>query len=176
MAEPYLGEIRLVAFGVVIPRGWLACAGQLLSVQQNQALFSLLGTMYGGDGKQTFGLPDLRGRTPVHLGSATDAPDPGEQGFKGGFETVALTTAEIPAHRHDLNAVSTAANTQLPTGALISSGATDDQLLFGPSADLVALNIATIANQGGGVAHENMQPYRVLQYIIANSGIYPTRP
>jgi len=175
MAEPYVGEIKLVPFTVVVPKGWQRCEGQLLQISQNTALFALLGTMYGGDGRQTFGLPDLRGRTPVGVGSTSLAPDPGVQGASAGAETVVLTVGQLPSHRHSLNAVTAAANEQLPTGNLIASGATDDQLLFAPATNLVTLHSGTIANQGGSVGHNNMQPYLVLQYIIATQGIFPSR-
>ena len=175
MSEPFVGEIRLVPYSTIIPSGWMACNGQSLQVNQNQALYSLIGNFYGGSTPLTFNLPDLRGRVPAGFGATALAPSLGAMGAVGGTETVALTPATMPAHTHALNAVTSASNEQLPAGDMIASGATASQLLFAPPTNLVPLNPATISNQGGGVPHNNMQPFLVLQYIIATQGLYPQR-
>ena len=186
MSDQYIGEIRMVPYAVRIPTGWLACEGQMLSTRE--PLFGVLGTTYGGNGITTFGLPDLRGRTPVGAFIPSDAhnttpsaPSAGALGVKGGSETVALTAEHLPSHRHDFNAIVTVANEQLPASNLIASGATADQLLFAAPTNLVPLHSGTIANQGAapnanGLGHDNMQPFQVIQYIIALQGAYPSRP
>jgi microcystin-dependent protein len=161
MSDPYIGEIRIVAFDFP-PRGWAMCNGQLLSIASNQALFSLLGTAYGGNGVTTFALPDLRGRRPVHSG-------PGYAlGQSGGTETVTLTSAQMPAHSHVPRAA--AAGTQnAPTGnvwAPLPGG-----YATAPDTTLAAACVTTV---GGGQAHENMPPYTTLNFAIATTGVFPS--
>lgn len=161
--EPLLAEIRLFAFGFV-PKGWVACAGQLLAINQNQALFSLLGTMYGGDGRVTFALPDLRFRSPLHV------DDRHTQGESGGTTAHTLTTAELPTHSHTAVAASTATTAE-PDGA---RWATTGRPHYAGTAQ-VALHPGTVDPAGGSQPHENMPPYLALQYAIAVQGIFPSR-
>jgi microcystin-dependent protein len=161
MAEPFLGEIRPFAFGVV-PRGWLACEGQTLPIQQNAALFSLLGVTYGGDGRTTFKLPDLRGRVPVGAGNIP-------LGTAAGETAHALNTNETPAHTHQVQAASAAGTLSTLqgnywAGAMNYASAADSSMAPG-----------TISASGGSLPHENMQPYAALSFCIATSGIFPSR-
>ena len=170
MAEPFLGEIRIMSFGYA-PRAWAMCNGQLLPINQNQALFSLLGTMYGGNGQTTFALPDLRGQTPIHFGAGHT------QGERAGEQAHTLTIGELPMHSHAANATSdphTASpeNYQpLPNDALFG---VVNGLYTGPN-NLTAMQPATLANVGGSQAHLNMQPFLTLTFCIALVGIFPSR-
>ncbi|MGN8244960.1 phage tail protein [Cellulomonas soli] len=161
--EPLLAEIRLFAFGFV-PKGWAPCQGQLLPINQNQALFSLLGTMYGGNGQTTFALPDLRFRSPLHV------DDQHVQGESAGTTAHQLTSAELPAHRHTAVAASTA-TTADPSGA---RWATTGRPHYAGTAQ-VALHPGTVEQVGGSQPHENMPPYLALQYAIALQGVFPSR-
>lgn len=170
MAEPFLSEIRLMSFGFA-PKGWALCNGQLLPINQNQALFSLLGTTFGGDGRVNFALPDLRGRTPLHVGAGHTL------GERGGEQAHTLSVAELPTHTHTLQGTSAAANTPAPTGGLLAKGQAGTNPLNyydGANTNLVALNPASIANVGGSQAHLNMQPFLVLNFSIALQGIFPS--
>lgn len=168
--EPYIGEITLFA-GNFAPRGWMFCDGQVLPISSNQALFSILGTTYGGDGRTTFSLPYLRGRTPINAGSG-----PGLSSYrigdKGGMEMVTLTTAQMPAHTHGLSANTGYGNTPNPDGA-VSAKTTSPAYKTGASN--TTMNNAAIGYEGGGQAHENRPPYLAVHYIIAVEGIYPSR-
>ena len=164
MAEPFLSEIRIMSFGFP-PKGWALCDGQLLPINQNQALFSLLGTTYGGDGRVNFGLPNLQGRTPIHMGSGHTL------GERGGEQAHTLTINELPAHSHVMNGSDTPAESNVATGsflATVSGGYT-------PASNLVALTPATVVNIGGSQAHLNMQPFLVLNFSIALQGIFPSQ-
>jgi microcystin-dependent protein len=165
--EPFIGEIRLVPFNFA-PRGWALCAGQMLSISQNTALFSLLGTTYGGDGRTTFALPDLRGRVAVGTGQPAVGSDY-PLGATGGQEAVELMTPQLPAHSHPVNASSAAATSKSPAGAYPAGGGAYT------GARNVRMKNAMIALTGGGEEHENRQPYLSLNYIIALQGIYPAR-
>ena len=165
MAEPFLAEIRIMSF-VFAPNGWALCNGQLLPINQNQALFSLLGTTYGGDGRVNFGLPNLQGRTPIHMGGGHTL------GEVGGEAAHTLSIAEIPTHTHVANASNTAGTAIIPTGNLLAGSS--NQLYTAPQ-NLVALNAATLANAGGSQAHVNMQPFLVLNFCIALQGIFPSQ-
>lgn len=165
MAEPFLSEIRIMSF-VFAPTGWALCNGQLLPINQNQALFSLLGTTYGGDGRVNFALPDLRGRTPIHMGSGHTL------GERGGEQAHTLSIAEIPTHTHVLNGSSTAADAPVPSNFLLADTPTK---IYGPAANLAALNAGTVTNTGGSQAHLNMQPFLTLSFCIALQGIFPSR-
>lgn len=177
MSEPYLGEIRLVAFNVNI-RGWLPCEGQLLLVTANQALFALLGNRFGGDGRANFQLPDLRGRTPLHVSPALAL------GTAGGVETVTLTTDHVPVHSHGFDVSTTTAVAAgvaggwyaAPAAYSATSGPTKFYAAPVASGDVVPLYPGCLEQAGGGQAHTNMQPYLALKYIIATQGIYPPRP
>lgn len=168
MAEPFLSEIRIMAFNFA-PKGWAMCNGQLLPINQNQALFSLLGTTFGGDGRVNFALPDLRGRTPIHVGSGHT------NGERGGEQAHTLSIAELPTHTHVLSGSSTAADAAVPGGNLL---AVVDNTTFGSAytgaANLVAMNPAVIGNTGGSQAHLNMQPFLTLTFSIALQGIFPS--
>ncbi|ABD82583.1 phage tail protein [Saccharophagus degradans] len=168
MSEPFLAEVKVVGFNFA-PRGWAFCDGQIMQISQNQSLYSLLGTNYGGDGRTSFALPDIRGRTPIHR---TDGHALGQ---KGGSEVVTLTAAQIPAHNHAVKASTSAANV-LPVGDTAVLADTSRDLYADASpANLAALNSGTIANTGGGQAHNNMQPYLTLSYCIALQGLFPSR-
>ncbi|CAD6875576.1 phage tail protein [Methylomonas fluvii] len=167
--DPILGEIKLFAINIV-PKGWAPCNGTLLPIAQNQALYSLLGTYYGGDGRNTFALPDLRGRVPV----ATVGEQPGAS---GGTEIVTLTAAQVPPHTHEIN-VSTAAGDQTNAiGHHIAAPANNNNLYIAATgASTIALDPATVDTQGGNGNHNNMQPFLTLNYYIATAGVYPQRP
>ena len=149
------------------PRGWAFCDGQILPINQNQSLYSLLGTTYGGDGRTSIGLPDLRGRTPVHQGEGR------RLGQKGGAETVTLTTPEIAAHTHTAKASSSTGNNPLPTNNILASAT--DAYRSPESATKTAMRAGTITNAGGGQAHDNMQPFTTLNFCIALQGTFPSR-
>jgi microcystin-dependent protein len=163
MAEPFLSEIRIASFAFA-PQGWALCNGQLLPINMNQALFSLLGTTFGGDGRVNFALPDLRGRTPIHMGAGHTL------GERGGETAHTLSQSEMPTHTHPFNASSAAGNTSVPTGIL----ATPRNAAYAAPGALVALNAASSASVGGSQAHNNMQPFLVLNFVIALQGIFPS--
>jgi microcystin-dependent protein len=167
MAEPFLSEIRIMSFGFP-PKGWALCDGQLLPINQNQALFSLLGTTYGGDGRVNFGLPNLQGRAPIHMGAGHTL------GERGGEQAHTLSISEIPTHVHVANATSTTASTNNPTSALglaKSSGAA----FYAAASNLVATAPSELGTVGGSQAHLNMQPFLVLNFSIALQGIFPSQ-
>lgn len=164
MAQPYVGEIRLFA-GNFAPAGWLFCDGSLQSISENETLFQLIGTTYGGDGQNTFGLPDLRSRVPVHQGAGVVI------GQTGGVETVTLNSNQIPSHTHTVLASSDAASTNVPSGSVVL--ATPSYNAYRASVPGAALN-APLPNVGGSQAHNNMQPYLALNYIISLYGIFPS--
>ena len=169
MSEPFLAEIRIIGFNFA-PRGWAFCDGQILPINQNQSLYSLLGTTYGGDGRTSFALPDLRSRTPVHKG------DGYQLGQKGGAETVTLTAAQIAAHTHAAKASSSAGNQTQPAGRVLAAPTAPDLLYRDPeAANATALRSGTVTNAGGGQAHNNMQPYLTLSFCIALQGLFPSR-
>ena len=170
MSDPFLGEIRIVGFNFP-PRDWAFCNGQILPIDQNQALFSLLGTTYGGDGRTTFALPDLRGRTPVHPG------DDISRGQKTGEEAVALDVSELPSHTHTAQGTAATANTTDATGALLANTARVRRGVtpFGDPNNLGPLNSSSIGSTGNGVPHNNMQPFLALHFIIAIRGLFPPR-
>ena len=176
MAEPFLAEIRIVGFNFP-PRGWAQCDGQILPINQNQSLYSLLGTTYGGDGRNTFALPDLRGRVPIHEGSSSTGGASSSLGDKAGSENQPLSVDEIPSHSHRLNASGDQASTGDPAGNALAG----QPLFTAPfyaavpnAANTRNLNDGTIANSGGQ-GHNNMQPYQTLNYVIALRGVFPSR-
>ncbi len=166
MPNGYLGEIRLMSFGFP-PRGWKECNGQLLPVNQNQALYSLLGTTYGGDRRVNFALPDLRGRVPIHVGSGHP------RGERGGEVNHALSIAELPHHAHVLSAASGLANSETPGGAVLARSL---HPVYGTAATggLVALSPNAVSRVGGSQAHVNMQPFCTLFFCICIQGAFPS--
>lgn len=175
MSDPFLGEIRMFGFGRT-PVGWQACDGTLLSIAQNDALFNLLGTIYGGDGVNTFAVPDLRGRLPIHQGQG--------QGLStyvigqiAGTENVTLTSGQIPAHSHTLQVTTAAATATTPGPALLPGTVSGDTFyvntIVGNTAAAMESNM--LANSGNSLPHENCMPTLTVQYCIATSGIYPSQ-
>ena len=169
MAEPFLSEIRIFGFNFA-PKGWAMCNGQLLPINQNQALFSLLGTTYGGNGQTTFALPNFQGKVPIHSARGYTL------GQTGGAQAHSLTVSEMPAHNHVLqgsNSVGDAVNPRpLNTGGAVF--ARDPGSAYGAAANLVALAPGSVTNVGGSQPHQNMQPYLTLNFCIALQGIFPT--
>ncbi len=170
MAEPFLAEIRIMSF-VYAPTGWALCNGQLLPINQNQALFSLLGTTFGGDGRVNFGLPDLRGRTPIEVGNGHTL------GERGGEQSHTLSISEIPTHTHSLNA----SNQQANQATLVTPPGNTPNILaavtgaqYGAATGLTTLDPGTVTNIGGSQAHLNMQPFLTLSFCIALQGIFPS--
>ena len=166
MAEPFLAEVRIMSFEFA-PKGWALCNGQLLPINQNQALFSLLGTTFGGDGRVNFALPDLRGRIPVHVGSAHTL------GERGGEQAHTLSIAELPQHLHMAIATTAVATTNNPSSAVMLAQSTAASL-YGSASNLQAMAPAAIANVGGSQAHLNMQPFLTVSFCIALQGIFPS--
>ena len=178
--DPFVAEIRIFPFNFP-PKGWAFCNGQLLPISQNTALFSLIGTFYGGDGKSTFGLPNLQGMTPMFYGQG-----PGlslhDIGETGGEETVTLLTTEIPAHGHTVNATTSKGNTDQPSGSLLGEGQSSVQEATGAmnyytaqTSPLVQMNPAVTGVAGGGFPHNNLMPYLTLNFCIALQGVFPPR-
>jgi microcystin-dependent protein len=167
MAQPYVGEIRMFA-GNFAPAGWQFCEGQLLPISENETLFNLIGTTYGGDGRQTFALPDLRGRLPIHYSGTYSLA------ATGGVEQVTLTTNQIPAHSHPLLASSNTATSSSPTGNVVaaSTGATVSP--YGTDAPVTNLNPQSVSTVGGNQPHDNFQPYLCVDFIISLFGIFPS--
>jgi len=165
MTEPFLGEIRLFSFSFA-PKGWALCNGQLLPINQNQALFALLGTTYGGDGRVNFALPDLRGRVPIHMGNGHT------QGERGGEQAHTLSIAEIPTHTHTLQA-SSAANGGIVNSANAYLGGGNN--VYEAPTNLTAFTASSLATVGGSQAHLNMQPFLTLSFCIALQGIFPSQ-
>ncbi|MGL4232055.1 MAG: phage tail protein [Casimicrobium sp.] len=166
MSEPFIGEVRIFGFDFA-PRNWAQCNGQLLSIAQNQALFSLLGVTYGGNGTTNFALPNLQGRAAMGIGDR-------QQGLTVGTEAETLTLAHLPSHTHEPAATTSTANAAAPSGAVFASSATAPYRTGGVTA--VALDANTVSIAGGSQPHSNMQPYTVLNCCIALSGIFPSRP
>ena len=165
MAEPYIGEIRLFS-GNYAPAGWALCNGQVMQISDNEPLFALLGTIYGGDGQTTFGLPDLRGRVPIHPAPGTYAV-----GQMGGTETVTLTSQNMAQHSHSANANAGNGTTSDPTGLFWAGN--NDYRVYSDVAPSTSFAPAAIGVAGGGNPHENMMPFLTVSYIIALEGVYP---
>jgi microcystin-dependent protein len=175
MSEPFLGEIKIISWNFP-PKGWTFCNGQLLPINQNQALFSILGTTYGGDGRQTFGLPNLQGRAPFHVGNGIVL------GELGGETAHTLNISELPAHNHVPVAANVTGTTNQPAGLLLAQSQGVGGAQVQPFASNIyntqggsSMNPASIAPTGGNQPHENMSPYLVLNFIIALQGIFPSQ-
>jgi len=165
MSTPFLSEIKIVSFNFP-PKGWALCNGQLLPINQNQALFSLLGTTYGGNGQTTFALPDLRGQVPIHVGNGHTL------GEEAGSTSVTLNILQLPTHVHSIQATNTTATLDAPGGNVLGKAPT---AAYGPAASLTPMNAGTVGSVGGSQPHNNMMPYLVLNFIIALQGIFPSR-
>ncbi len=170
MSEPFLAEIRIVGFNFA-PRGWALCDGQILPINQNQSLYSLLGTTYGGDGRTSFALPDLRSRTPIHVGSSNGTSH--TLGQKSGEETHTLSVAEMPNHRHTIRGTSDTASSNVTTGNNFARSAV--QLYVGLTSGREAAMRSDVLTSVGGQSHDNMQPYIALNFCIALLGLFPSR-
>ena len=172
--EPFIGEIMMFG-GNFCPRGWTNADGQLLAINQNQALFSLMGTTYGGDGRRTFGLPDLRGRAPLHVGQGPGLTDR-RQGHKGGAERHSLNVAEMPRHQHALNSSKELANQGSPTNNVLATHGRKKRM-YAPfnGKTQTPMNINAMGAAGNGQAHNNMQPFLTIRFCIALQGVYPSR-
>lgn len=166
MAQPYVGEIRMFG-GNFAPAGWMFCEGQLLPISENETLFQLIGTTYGGDGESTFALPDLRGRIPLHFGNGFTLAE------TGGVESVTLTTNQIPIHNHALTASTNLAQQTQPTGQVLANSAT--VLMYIEDQPSAALNQKTVMPVGGNQPHSNFQPYLCINFIISLFGIFPSQ-
>jgi microcystin-dependent protein len=164
MSQPFLSEIRLMSFGFA-PKGWALCNGQLLPINQNQALFSLLGTTYGGNGQTNFALPNMQGQVPIHTGSGHTL------GQKGGEQAHTLSIAELPTHIHVASGSTDDGDVVIPTGAVLGTTAN----VYGAAASLTSLAPTSLTNIGGSQPHLNMQPFLVLNFSIALQGIFPSQ-
>ena len=165
MGTPFMSEVKIISWNFA-PQGWAFCNGQFLPINQNQALFSLLGTMYGGNGQTTFALPDLRGRTAIHVGAGFI------EGQAGGQEFHTVTTSEMPAHNHFINASATVGNSNNPSNDLLAANASP---VYKQPGTLVGMTPENITFTGGSQPHENRQPFLVLNFIIALQGVFPSR-
>lgn len=165
MSEPFLSEIKIVSFNFP-PKGWALCNGQLLPINQNQALFALLGTTYGGNGQTNFALPNLRGRVPIHFGSGHTL------GEAAGSTSVTVNIQQMPQHLHFLQATNTAATLDAPGGNVLGGAPIN---AYASAANLALMNPGTVSSVGGSQPHNNMMPYLVLNFIIALQGIFPSQ-
>ena len=165
MTQPYVGEIRIFG-GNFAPAGWMFCEGQLLAISENETLFQLIGTTYGGDGQSTFGLPDLRGRLPVHQGNGTSLAE------TGGAEEVTLTVNQMPAHSHALQVSTAVANQSSPAGNLPAQSTAAD--LYLEDVPTTALAPSSVTAAGGSQPHSNLQPYLCVDFIISLFGFFPS--
>lgn len=169
MSTPYIGEIRLFA-GNFAPLGWRFCDGSLIAISENDTLYNLIGTTYGGDGQSTFALPDLRGRLPLHMGSGLGQNF--TQGEQGGVESVTLTVNQIPSHTHLMMGSNDSASSRTPSSSVLGRSAAD---AYASEFDPVALSPQSVASMGGNQPHENFQPYLCINFIISEFGIYPSQ-
>jgi microcystin-dependent protein len=167
MSEPFLSEIKIVSFNFP-PKGWALCNGQILPINQNQALFSLLGTTYGGNGQTNFALPNLRGQVPIHMGNGHTL------GEAAGSPSVTVNIQQLPTHLHFLQGTTATANTNVPDNTVLLAGSAPNDLYTGATS-LSPLIASTVTSVGGSQPHNNMMPYLVLNFIIALQGIFPSR-
>ncbi len=173
MSEPFIAQVQIFPYNFA-PRGWAFCDGQLLPLSQNTALFALIGTLYGGDGRTTFGLPDLKGRAVVHPGNGPGL-SPRTLGQRGGVENVTLSEAQMASHRHTMQASGDDANSLDPAGILLARSQGGSAYQTDSRANLVQMDQQALPNAGGGGAHNNLQPYSTLHFCIALAGLYPRR-
>lgn len=173
MGSPYIGEIRMFG-GNFAPRGWMFCNGQTLPISENDALFTLIGTTYGGDGQETFQLPNLQSRFPIHMGQGQGLPNY-VQGQLGGAESVTLTTATMPSHSHGFMVSKSAGTSNNPPGSVIAASPSVKLFYEDAPSPTAAFNSQTILPAGGSQAHANMQPFLVINFIISLFGIFPTQ-
>jgi microcystin-dependent protein len=166
MSEPFLSEVKIMSFNFP-PKGWALCNGQFLPINQNQALFALLGTTYGGNGQTTFALPNLRGRVPIHMGNGHTL------GEAAGSTAVTVNIQQLPTHTHSANGSSVTATLDAPTNNLFAKTASTN--IYATPSNAVALNAGMVTNVGGSQAHNNMAPYLVLNFCIALQGIFPSQ-
>jgi microcystin-dependent protein len=171
MPEPYVGEIRMFA-GNFAPAGWMLCQGQTLPISENEVLFQLIGTTYGGDGEETFNLPDLQGRVPLHMGTGTDGITY-QIGEKAGVESVTLTTQQIPNHTHTMIAAGGIGPSNTPAGNILAQ--CTGVKMYAATAPTTPLNASTVLPVGGSQPHENLQPYLVINFIISLFGVFPSQ-
>jgi microcystin-dependent protein len=168
MAQPYVGEIRMFG-GNFAPAGWMFCEGQLLPISENETLFNLIGTTYGGDGQSTFGLPDLRGRIPIHQGNGFTLAE------NGGAETVTLTVQQIPSHNHAFLATGNTATSTAPANNVLAATSEATVSAYGTDAPKTNLAPQSISAVGGSQPHNNFQPYLCVDFIISLFGIFPSQ-
>lgn len=171
MAQPYVGEIRIFA-GNFAPNGWLFCEGQLLSIAENETLFQLIGTTYGGDGESTFALPDLRGRIPIHMGQGAGL-SPYQLAETGGVEQVTLTLQQVPSHSHPVLVSTGTGHVAEPSGAYVA--AHRDALAFSTATPTLAMGTGSVLPVGGSQPHANFPPYLCVNFIISLFGIFPSQ-
>lgn len=168
MSDPFLGELKLASFNFA-PKGWAQCNGQLMPINQNQALFALLGTTYGGNGTTNFALPNLQGRAPLHRGNGVVL------GQMAGAETVTLNSSQLPTHTHTLTASADIANASVPAGALPAAKPRGGMNRYALDGNDTVMGASSLTSIGGSQPHQNMQPYTVLMWIIALQGIFPSQ-
>ena len=168
MAEPFIGEIRMFGFDYA-PQNWAKCDGALLPITQNAALYSLLGTQFGGDGRTNFKLPDMRGRVPVDLGPNIT------QGQSFGAEIVSLNPNTMGQHTHPIGATTQNADVRNPDQGILAETVSEDRPIYGPPTNLVNMRTDALTSAGSGQAHDNMQPYQVINFCIALDGLFPSR-
>jgi microcystin-dependent protein len=168
VAQPYVGEIRMFA-GNFAPAGWMFCEGQLLPISDNETLFNLIGTTYGGDGQSTFGLPDLRGRLPIHMGGGFTLAE------TGGAETVTLTVPQIPAHTHAFLGTANPGSQNQPANETLAQSPTTNAFPYGTDNPVTSLNASSVSTVGGNQPHTNFQPYLCVDFIISLFGIFPSQ-
>lgn len=173
MSDVFVGQISLFSFDFA-PKRWAQCNGQLLAISQNQALFALLGTTFGGDGSTTFALPDLRGRVPIGYGASAQSGNV-QMGQRGGAEAVTLTDATLPSHTHALTATSQVANRRIPTGRSLATDTSTNAEYYAIPGQVTPLSPSAIGPTGGSQPHENRQPFLAVNYCIALMGIFPSR-
>lgn len=173
MGEPFIGEIRMFG-GTFAPAGWAMCQGQLMAIAENDALFTLIGTTYGGDGQETFGIPDLQGRAPLHAGQGPGISQTYQLGEKAGVETVTINTNQLPIHNHAALASGDFGQNPQPQNAFVAQLGTGN-MYIGPADPMANMNANSLGPVGGSQPHENMQPYLCITFIISLFGVFPTQ-